>query len=367
MQHRSGSRVISRSDSYGAYPTARASLPKVYGNNRDPYSEDDFRVLVNQTVGWLRLRRSLVIKVAGAVAVLVLLASAYAQVEPDEVGIVTRFGRYVRTLPPGPHLRLPLGIERVLKVPVQRQLKQEFGFRTLREGSGTDPKDEKTAAESLMLTGDLNVATVEWIVQYKIADPYKYLFKLRDVEETLRLMTEASMRQVVGDHSVTELLTIGREAIAARAKELLSNLCKLYDNGIAIQQLVLQDVNPPEPVRPSFNEVNQAIQERERAINEAWAEYNQEIPRARGLAEQSLQGAEGYALDRVNRSRGDADRFLALVAEYQKAPEVTRTRLYLETLSDILPKAGRKIVLDDRARGVLPLLQLGGRADEVRP
>ena len=202
-----------------------------------------------------------------------------------------------------------------------------------------------------MLTGDLNVATVEWIVQYKIADPYKYLFKLRDVEETFRLMTEAAMRQVVGDHSVTELLTVGREAIAARAKELLSNLCKLYDNGITVQQLVLQDVDPPEPVKPSFNEVNQAIQERERAINEAWAEYNQEIPRARGRAEQQLQAAEGYAVDRVNRAKGDAQRFLALHEEYRKAPEVTRTRLHLETMSEVLPKAGQKLVLDEQRRG----------------
>src|SRR4029453_9526755 len=195
-----------------------------------------------------------------------------------------------------------LGIERVQKVPVERQLKQEFGFRTLRgEGSSSYRKDEKTSAEAIRLTGDLNVATVEWIVQYKVTDPYKYLFKLRDVEETFRLMSEATMRQVVGDHSVTELLTVGREEIAAKAKELLSDLCRLYDNGISVQQLVLQDVDPPESVKPSFNEVNQAIQERERAINEAWAEYNQEIPRARGRAEQAVQGAEGYAIDRVNR------------------------------------------------------------------
>jgi modulator of FtsH protease HflK len=203
---------------------------------------------------------------------------------------------------------------------------------------------------------------VEWIVQYKISDPYKYLFKLRDVEATFRMMTEASMRQVVGDHSVTELLTVGRESIAGKAKELLSNLCKLYDNGITVQQLVLQDVDPPEPVKPSFNEVNQAIQERERAINEAWAEYNQEIPRAKGRAEQLLQGAEGYAIDRVNRAKGEAQRFLALLEEYRKAPEVTRTRLHLETMSAVLPKAGQKLLLDDKANGILPFLQLGKSA-----
>jgi membrane protease subunit HflK len=201
-------------------------------------------------------------------AVVLLASTSYYQVEPDEVAVVTRFGRFVRITPPGPHGRLPLGMERVQKVPVERQLKQEFGFRTLHSDvQSTFHHDDTTAAERVMLTGDLNVATVEWIVQYKVTDPYKYLFKLRDVEETFRLMTEASMRAVVGDHSVTELLTVGRESIAAAAKELLQHLCKLYDNGIIVQQLVLQDVDPPEPVKPSFNEVNQAIQERERATH----------------------------------------------------------------------------------------------------
>jgi membrane protease subunit HflK len=319
-----------------------------------------------------RLRRSrrLLVWIGVGLLALIVITGSYYQIEPDEVGLVTRFGRYVRATNPGPHTKIPFGIEQVQKVPVQRQLKQEFGFRTERADiQSTFRKDEKTVAESSMLTGDLNVATVEWIVQYKIADPYKYLFKLRDVEPTFRLMAEASMRTVVGDHSVTELLTVGRESIAAKAKELLSNLCRLYDNGIAVQQLVLQDVDPPEPVKPSFNAVNQAIQERERAINEAWAEYNQEIPRARGLAEQKIQGAEGYAVDRVNRAKGDAERFIALEEEYRKAPEVTRTRIYLETMSAVLPAAGKKLIFDDKAKGILPLFPLTGGAPvtEVKP
>ena len=311
-------------------------------------------------------RRTIGVVVA-VVLVLAGLASSYYQVEPDEVALVTRFGRFVRTSNPGPHGKIPFGVEQVQKVPVQRQLKQEFGFRTERADiQSSFRKDEKTVAESLMLTGDLNVATVEWIVQYKISDPYKYLFKLRDVEETFRLMAEASMRTVVGDHSVTELLTVGRESIAAKAKELLSNLCRLYDNGIAVQQLVLQDVDPPESVKPSFNAVNQAIQERERAINEAWAEYNQEIPRARGLAEQKVEAAEGYAVDRVNRAKGDAGRFVALEEQYRKAPEVTRTRIYLETLSAVLPAAGKKLIFDVKAKGILPMFPLGPTQD-ARP
>jgi len=315
----------------------------------------------------LRSSRRLIWMIVGGAVVLATVISSYYQVEPDEAGLVLRFGRFVRISNPGPHAKIPFGIERVQKVPVQRQLKQEFGFRTVRAGiQSTFRKDEKTVDEALMLTGDLNVATVQWIVQYKISDPYKYLFKLRDVEETFRLMAEASMRTVVGDHSVTELLTVGREAISAKAKELLSNMCKLYDNGIAVQQLVLQDVDPPESVKPSFNAVNQAIQERERAINEAWAEYNQEIPRARGLAEQKIEAAEGYAVDRVNRAKGDAQRFVALEEQYRKAPEVTRARIYLETLSAALPNAGKKLIFDEKAKGILPMFPLGP-IQEVKP
>jgi membrane protease subunit HflK len=330
------------------------------GTNFDP---DEFLRIVRDAGRRLRGSRRTVVIAIVVVVGLLTIGSAYYQVEPDEVALVTRFGRFVRTSNPGPHTKFPFGIEQVQKVPVERQLKQEFGFRTVRADiQSAFRKDEKTAAESLMLTGDLNVATVEWIVQYKIADPYKYLFKLRDVEETFRLMAEASMRTVVGDHSVTELLTVGRESIAAKAKELLSNLCKLYDNGIAVQQLVLQDVDPPEAVKPSFNAVNQAIQERERAINEAWAEYNQEIPRARGLAEQKIEAAEGFAVDRVNRAKGDAQRFVALEEQYRKAPEVTRTRIYLETMSAVLPAAGKKLIFDEKAKGILPMFPLGPNA-----
>ena len=219
-------------------------------NGGTDFGGDELRQIARDLWNRLRVSRRVVLAAIGAVVVLVGIVGSYYQIEPDEVGMVTRFGRFVRMTGPGPHGQIPFGIEKVQKVPVQRQLKQEFGFRTVRADiESTFRKDEKTAAESLMLTGDLNVATVEWIVQYKISDPYKYLFKLRDVEETFRLMSEASMRTVVGDHSVTELLTVGREAIAAKAKELLSELCKLYDNGISVQQLVLQDVDPPESVQ----------------------------------------------------------------------------------------------------------------------
>jgi membrane protease subunit HflK len=304
-----------------------------------------------------------------AFAVVLLLSTSYYQIEPDAVGVVQRFGAFDRTTEPGPHLKLPFGIESVTKVPVQRQLKEEFGFRTTQAGVRSEfaPDTAETAGESLMLTGDLNVAVVEWIVQYRIKDPRAYLFHVRSVGSTLRDMSEAAMRKTVGDHSVDEVLTIGREAIALEAKEELQALCSRYDVGIEIQQLVLQDVNPPDPVKPAFNEVNQAIQEKERAINDAWADYNKAVPRAKGEAEQAVRAAEGYALERVNAAEGDAKRFDALYEEYRKAPAVTRKRIYLEAMREMLPKAGRKIVIDDKARGILPLLQLEGQAKEVKP
>jgi membrane protease subunit HflK len=310
-----------------------------------------------------------VLRIAAVVVVLLLLLlTSYYQVEPEEVGVVQRFGAYVRTAEPGPHLKLPFGVETVTKVPVQRQLKMEFGFRTVRAAARSEfAQPEEAQAESLMLTGDLNVAVVEWIVQFRIRDPKAYLFNVRNVPDTFRYMSEAAVRQVVGDHSVDEVITVGRAEIALRAKEELQRLCELYGIGIEIQQLVLQDVNPPQPVRPAFNEVNQAIQEKERAINEAWAEYNQAVPRAKGEAEQLVRAAEGYALERENRALGDAQRFESLYEEYRKAPDVTRKRMYLETMAALVPKLGRKVVLDERARGVLPLLQLDAAAKEVKP
>jgi membrane protease subunit HflK len=291
--------------------------------------------------------------------VVVLLWMSFYQIQPDEVGVVLRFGRLARETNPGPHFLVPF-MESVIKVPVQRQLKQEFGFRTVQAGVRTEYTNERQHLdESMMLTGDLNVGVVEWIVQYKIKDPYSFLFKVRDVESTFRDMSEAAMRQVVGDHSVDEVLTIGRELIAAQAKDLLQNLCDKYETGIDVQQLVLQDVNPPDPVKPSFNEVNQAIQEKERVTNEAWADYNQAIPKARGEAQRMIQESEGYAAERVNRSQGEAARFEAIYQEYRKAPRVTRNRMYLETMDEVLPRMGKKVILDEEQQGVLPLLNLG--------
>jgi len=298
--------------------------------------------------------------IAGAIVVLILIFGSVYQIGPEEIGVILRFGKFVRTTNPGLHFKLPLGIENLTKVPVQRQLKMEFGFRTSRPGVRTEYQvTPETVKEAVMLTGDLNVVVVEWIVQYKIKDPYNYLFKIRDVSSTFRYMNEAVVRKVVGDNSVDEVLTIGRARIANQAKEELQKLCDLYEIGIEVNQLIFQDVNPPDPVKPSFNEVNEALQEKERKINEAWAEYNQVIPKAKGQAEQTIRKAEGYAAERVNRAKGDANLFQAIYKEYRRAPLVTRKRLYLEAINEILPKMNKKIIFDEKMKNLVPLLNLG--------
>jgi modulator of FtsH protease HflK len=306
--------------------------------------------------------RIILIGVASLV-ILVLLLGSFYQIEPEELGLVLRFGRHVRTTEPGLRLKFPL-MEQVVKVPVQRQLKQELGFRTVQAGIRSEFSDPGMyKEESIMLTGDLNVAVVEWIVQYRVSDPYRYLFKVRDLEGTFRSLNEAVMRGVVGDRTVTEVLTVGRQEIETTAQQKLQELCDQYETGITVAQVVLQDVNPPDPVKPSWDEVNQAQQQRDRMINEARAEYNKVIPRSSGEAQQTILGAQGYALDRVNRAEGDAARFKSLEAAYRLAPEVTRQRIYLETMGRVLPQVGGKVFVDNNAQGllkVLPLSTLGG-------
>jgi len=289
-------------------------------------------------------------------AVFILWASLF-QVEPEEVGVITRFGKYIRAVEPGLNVKIPV-LERIYKVAVERQQKEEFGFRTLSAGIQSNYAKTGTADESLMLTGDLNLADVEWVVQYRIEDPYMYLFKVRAPVNTLRDISEASMRQIVGDRTVNEVLTVGRSEIANSVHEEIQKLCTEYSLGIKIEQVVLQDVNPPDPVKDAFNAVNQAQQEKETLINQARSEYNKVIPRASGQAEETIQKAEGYATERVNNALGEAARFNALYREYIKAPEVTKRRIYLETMTDVIPKLGNKIITDEDGSNVLPLLQM---------
>jgi modulator of FtsH protease HflK len=298
----------------------------------------------------------------GAVALVVLGlgSSTVFQVEPEEEGVILLLGEYDRTLQPGLHFKMPSPVEALYKVPTQRQLKEEFGFRTVEADVRSTFSKDGLEDEKLMLTGDLNVAAVEWITQYRVKDPYKYLFKVRNVRSTFRDMNEALMRQIIGDRSVTEVLTIGRQEIEMEAQRLLQGMCDEYETGIQVEQVVLQNVNPPDLVKPSFDEVNQAQQERERLINEAKTEYNKTIPTARGTAQEMLAQAEGYAVERTNRATGEAARFTALRIAYEEAPQVTRKRLYLETMSHVYPKAKKKIIMSSGASGVLPLLQLDG-------
>jgi membrane protease subunit HflK len=271
--------------------------------------------------------------------------------------VVQRFGKYLKEVPPGLNFKLPLGIDTATIVPVKRQLKQEFGFAT---PNSTDPyqSPQDSSRETQMVTGDLTAALVEWVVQYRISDPMKFLFDVREPSATLRAVSESVMREVVGDRTVDEVITIGRQEIEAEALVKMQELTTKYEMGISIDQVQLKNINPPGPVQESFNEVNQAQQEKEKLINEARRDYNKVIPLAEGEKDQRIREADGYRLKRINEAEGDVARFSALLAQYSKAPEVTRRRIYIETLQDVMPGIRSKIIVDEQTRGILPLLNL---------
>ena len=292
------------------------------------------------------------------IMVLAGLATSFYTVEADEIAVVLMFGKSVRQAEPGLHFKLPLGIERAINVPVRKVFKEEFGFRTIRAGVRTQYDTREYSEESLLLTGDLSIADVEWVVQYKIKDPKNFLFFVRNPQRALRDLSESVMSRVVGDRTVTEVLTIGRIEIAAEVEQHLQQLLDLYQTGLDVASVTLQDVNPPEAVKAAFNAVNEAKQEKERLINEAWRDYNQSVPKEKGLAAQMISEAQGYALKRVNEAQGDADRFKAIRTEYQKAKDVTRRRLYLEAMQELLPQVKEIYVIDGKANSPIPLLQL---------
>lgn len=327
-----------------------------------------------------------IIPVALLTVLISALGSIFYAVAPDEVGVVKRFGKYMRTTNPGLQYKFPWGIEDVTKVRVKYRFKEEFGFRTKKAGVKTEyytPADydaratsqdfyrltaylKKTGissknaflAESFMLTGDLNAAEVEWVIQYEIKDPVAYAFNVRDMRGTIRNMAESVMRHVVGDATVDEVITTGKDIITEQAEHLLQRILDELETGVEITGVVLQDVNPPVEVKNSFNEVNEARQDKERFVNQAWQEYNRDIPAAKGAAEKMIREAEGYALGRVNTAQGDAERFLATWEEYKSAKNVTRRRLYLETMNEVLPRLDKKIIMDSDEKGILPLLNL---------
>ena len=287
------------------------------------------------------------------------LARGVYTVGPESVGVIQRFGRFIGTVGPGLRFKLPFGIDTVTILPVKRQLKMEFGFGS---AGATNPDQNSPTSqqqlESDMVTGDLNAAHVEWVVQYEINEPERFLFNHREPGPTLRDLSESVMREVVGDRTVDEVLTIGRQGIENEAMAKLTALVQSLGMGLRVQQVQLKNVHPPQAVQRSFEEVNRAQQERDQMINQANGEYNKVVPRASGEAEKKLREAEGYALKRVNEAEGDVARFKALLEQYEKAPEVTKRRLYLETLSEVLPQLGGKVILDADAKQFLPFMNL---------
>jgi membrane protease subunit HflK len=286
------------------------------------------------------------------------LFTSYFTVPADSEAVILRFGQYNRTAAPGLNFKMPFWFETKEIIPVARTLKMEFGFGTPGSTNNYQTRPKEHQAEQSMITGDKNSALVEWVVQYRISDPKAYLFRVRDPEDTMRDASESVMREVVGDRTVDEVITIGRQSIETDALVKLQDLVDSYGLGLQIDQLQLKNVNPPKPVQPSFNEVNQAQQDRAKQINVAKGLYNKAVPKTEGEADMKISSAEGEKLQRVNEATGDAERFLALFKEYEKAPSITRQRLYLEKIKDVLPKLKSKIIMDGEASKPLPLLDL---------
>jgi membrane protease subunit HflK len=317
---------------------------------------DEMRSLLGGFSSWRLIMGAAVLLLA------ILLWSSWFTVQPEETGVVQRFGAVTRTVGPGLHYKLPYGVETVRLVPTARVLKEEFGFRTVASGPGQRSQyadDSALKNESLMLTGDLNVIDVQWIVQYRIEDPVRYLFRVRESRQTIRDVAEAVMRRIVGNRLGSDVLTVGRVAVSTEMKEEMQRILSAYETGVRLVTVELQDVTPPDSVKPAFNEVNEARQDRERTINQAQEQANREIPKARGEAARTITEAEGHAVERVNRASGEAARFLAILDQYQAAPEVTRRRLYLEALGAILPEAKALYIVDGDQKALVPWLQMG--------
>ena len=293
-----------------------------------------------------------------AIVVIAGAFTSYFTVPTDSEAVVLRFGKYNRTAKPGLNFKLPFWFETKEVIPVERRLKMEFGYGTAGSKNPYQSRPKEHYEEQSMITGDKNAALVEWVIQYRISDPEAYLFRVRDPEETMRDASESVMREVVGDRTVDEVITIGRESIGTDALVKLQELVDSYGLGLKIDQLQLKNVNPPHPVQSSFNEVNQAQQDKAKQINVAKGLYNKAVPRTEGEADQKISSAEGEKLQRVNEATGDAERFLALFSEYEKAPSITRQRLYLEKIKDVLPRLKSKVIMDGEASKPLPLLDL---------
>ncbi|MGH7830515.1 MAG: FtsH protease activity modulator HflK [Candidatus Binatia bacterium] len=325
-------------------------------NGRWPREFEEF--LERSRQGLRGVRPGRIGPILAALVILAFLWSSWYTVPPEATAVVQRFGRVARTASPGLHFKLPVGVERVTVLPTARVLKEEFGFRTLAAERRTRYERGDFSAESLMLTGDLNVIDVQWIVQYRIEDPVKFLFRVREQRETLRDVAEAVMRRVVGNRLGSDVLTVGRVAVATEVRDEMQKILSDYETGIRIVTVELQDVTPPDPVKPAFNEVNEARQDLERMINQAQEQANKVIPKARGEAKQVVAEAEGYATERINQAQGEAARFSAVLDEYQRVPEVTRRRLYLEAMGEVLGRAKGLYIVDSEQKALVPWLSL---------
>ena len=303
------------------------------------------------------------------ISIIIGISTLFYTIPSESVGVVLRFGEYSSTTDPGLHLKLPFFIDQVEKVPVRRQLKQEFGFGTAGATQYYQYSNSSNTqeAEKSMVTGDSNVALVEWVVQYKVKDPKDYLFQVRRPDETLRDASESIMREVVGDRTVDEVITFGRQEIEIEAKTKLQSLIDKYEMGIGIDLIQLKSVNAPREVQASFNEVESAKQQLEQSKNKATGQKLSALKEAQGKADKLILEAEGYASQRINEAEGDVARFNALLEEYIKAPEVTKQRIYLETMAETIPKLGRKIILDDEAQQLLPFLQIDPSINSLKP
>ncbi|MFO7727306.1 MAG: FtsH protease activity modulator HflK [Desulfonatronovibrio sp.] len=324
-------------------------------------SSPTFQEVVEKIKHQLKAFKGRSILIIAALVLTAIFWSVWFTVQPEETGVVQRFGKVIRTTGPGLHFKLPLGIETARMVPTARVLKEEFGFRTVASVPGEKTRYDPGGGykdESLMLTGDLNVIDVQWIIQYRIEDPISYLFHVRDTPKTIRDITEAVMRRAVGNRIGSDVLTTGRVAVASEAKTEIQKILTEYESGVRLVTIELQDVTPPDTVKPAFNEVNESRQDKERTINRAEEQANRQIPKARGVAEQSISEAEGYALERVNRAQGEATRFKSILKEYLEAPQVTRRRLYLEAMTGLLADMKGLYIVDQDQKAMVPWLSM---------
>ena len=297
------------------------------------------------------------------VAILILglaygIFSSIFRINPSDVGVILRMGKYHTTVNPGLHLKLPY-LDKLYPVNVKQVRKEDFGFSNRATSSSLTQEHNK---ESLMITADKNVINVAWIVQYRVGNPYAYLFFVSDVTQAIRDMSESVTRRIVGNMDFDYVLS-NRDLLAAKVKEELQTMVDgLFPkgmSGVEIGTVQFKDINPPAPVKPAFNEVNEADQDMKRLVNEAQAEYNRVIPKARGNAKKIVEEAYGYKASRVNKAKGEAQRFLDILQAYNGAPEVTRQRMYLETMQQVLPGVKSIYVMDkNQKQAPIPLINL---------